>query len=143
MNWRIISLPLIVMGVLLYHLSQKSIPKNVNPLIAFAAAYAIAFIICFVILFISGEIKTGVELIRNQDWIPIVLLGLSLLPVELGFLYAYRTGWKISTTSITTGPFISISLALIGTLWYKEELTLTNMIGIALCVVGVICANSK
>jgi uncharacterized membrane protein len=141
MNWRIISLPLIVIGVLLYHLSQKSIPKYINPLVAFATAYGIAFIICAAILFARGEIKTGVELIRNRAWLPIVFLGLSLIPVELGFLYAYRTGWKISTTSITTGPFISISLALIGTLWYKEELSVTNIIGIALCVVGVICAN--
>ena len=134
MNWRIISLPLIVIGVLLYHVSQKSIPKYINPLVAFAAAYGIAFLICTAILFANGEIKSGIELIQRRDWIPIIFLGLSLLPVELGFLYAYRTGWKISTTSITTGPFISISLALIGALWYKEELSVTNIIGIVLCV---------
>lgn len=143
MNWRIVSLPLIVIGVLLYHLSQKSIPKHINPLIAFIIAYTIAFGICLAILLASGQLKTGLELIGKQDWLPIILLGLSLLPVELGFLYAYRTGWRISTTAITTGPFVTVSLALIGTLWYKEELTLINIVGIALSVIGVACINIK
>ena len=139
MNWRLFSLPLIVAGVLFYHVSQKSIPRHVNPIFVFAFAYALAFVICIVILSASGEIKESIKVIHNRDWFPIIFLGLSLLPVELGFLYAYRTGWKISTTSITTGPFITIALALIGTLWYKEELSLTNIIGIGLCIAGVIC----
>jgi drug/metabolite transporter (DMT)-like permease len=141
MNWRFLSLLLIVAGVLLYHVSQKSIPKHVNPIVAFTAAYAIAFLICFTILVASGELKNSIEIIRNGDWIPILFLGLSLIPVELGFLYAYRSGLKISTTSITTGPFITIALAFIGTLWYKEELSLTNMIGIGLCLAGVLCVQ--
>lgn len=141
MNWRYISLPLIVIGVLLYHVSQKSIPKHVNPIMAFAFAYALAFLLCVAILYTSGEIKKSIEIIHTWDWLPILFLGLSLIPVELGYLYAYRTGWKLSTTSITTGPFITIALALIGTLWYKEELSTTNIVGIGLCIVGVICAN--
>ena len=141
MNWRLLSLPLIVAGVLLYHVSQKSIPKHVNPIFAFAFAYALAFIICVAILYASGEIKKSIEIIHNRDWLPLIFLGLSLIPVELGFLYAYRTGWKISTTSITTGPFITIALALIGTLWYKEELSITNFIGIGLCIAGVVCLH--
>jgi len=94
------------------------------------------------ILYASGEIKKSIEIIHNRGLAPPnYFLGLSLIPVELGFLYAYRTGWKISTTSITTGPFITIALALIGTLWYKEELSITNFIGIGLCIAGVVCLH--
>ena len=141
MSWRIISLPLIVLGVLLYHVAQKSIPKHVDPMLAFTVAYGMAFLICVSILVLSGGIQTLIEEIRGRDWIPILMLGFSLVPVELGYLYAYRTGWKISTTSITLGPFIAVALALIGVLWYKEELSLTNIIGIGLCIAGVACAN--
>jgi drug/metabolite transporter (DMT)-like permease len=141
MNWRIVSLPLIVLGVLLYHLAQKSMPKHINPLLALTAAYALGCVLSLAILALGGEMKEGWALLRNQDWMPIVALGLSLLPVELGFLYAYRTGWPISTTSITVGPFIAISLALIGLFWYHETLTLTKIMGIGLCVIGVICVN--
>lgn len=143
MNWHVISLPLIVLSVLLYHLAQKNIPKDASPLIVFASAYAVAIGVCLAILLATGEIRKGPELVRNQNWFFVVLLGLSAIGVELGFLYAYRTGWKISTTAVTTGAFITISLALIGVFWFKEELTALNIVGLALCLVGVICLNLK
>jgi uncharacterized membrane protein len=143
MNWHSISIPLIIIGVLLYSVCQKSIPKDANALIALASAYLIAFISCVVVLFFNGEIKKGTLLFSDQKWLPIVLLGLSLIMVELGFLYAYRTGWKISTTSIIAGSFTTVALALIGVLWYREEITLINIVGIVLSSAGVILINYK
>ena len=143
MNWQTLSLPLIIVSVLVYHLSQKSIPRDANPIIAIALAYLIAIGAGIAVLMATGEIRKGSELFRAQSWIPIVLLGLSCIGIELGFLYAYRAGWKISTTGITTVPFVTVSLALIGVLWFKEELSTLNMIGIALCVIGVVCINVR
>jgi drug/metabolite transporter (DMT)-like permease len=94
-------------------------------------------------LIFNGEIKKGTLLFSDQKWLPIVLLGFSLIMVELGFLYAYRTGWKISTTSIIAGSFTTIALALIGVLWYKEEITIINIVDIVLSSVGVMLINSK
>ena len=78
-----------------------------------------------------------------QNWLLVALIGLTAVGVELGFLYAYRTGWKISTTSITIGVFTTTSLALIGVLWFKEHLTPVNVAGVVLCLAGVICINYK
>jgi multidrug transporter EmrE-like cation transporter len=63
--------------------------------------------------------------------------------IELGFLYAYRTGWKISTASIIAGSFTAVALALIGVLWYKEEITPVNIAGIILSTVGVALVSLK
>jgi drug/metabolite transporter (DMT)-like permease len=143
MNWHSISVPLIIVGVLLYNISQKNIPKDANAFIALASAYLIALLGCFAVLFFSSEIKKGASLLSDQKWLPIVLLGFSLIMVEVGFLYAYRTGWKISTTSIIAGAFTTVALALIGVLWYREEITLINVIGIVLSSAGVILINYK
>ncbi len=143
MNWHSISIPLIIIGVLFYSVCQKSIPQNANALIAIASAYLIAFVSCVVVLLFNGEFKKGTVLFSDQKWPPIVLLGFSLLMVELGFLYAYRTGWKISTTSLIAGSFTTVALVLIGVLWYREELSLINVIGIVLSSAGVILINYK
>jgi drug/metabolite transporter (DMT)-like permease len=143
MNWHSISIPLIIIGVLLYSICQKSIPKDANALIAIASAYLVAFVSCIAVLFFNDELKKGSVLFNDQKWLTVVFLGLSLILVELGFLYAYRTGWKISTTSITTGSFTTIVLALIGVLWYKEDLSLINIIGIVLSSAGVVLINYK
>jgi drug/metabolite transporter (DMT)-like permease len=143
MNWHIISLPLIVIGVVVYHLSQKAIPKDANPLVTFAAMYLFAFCMCIAALFTSGDLRKWTELFRIQNWLPVFFLGLTALAVELGFLYAYRTGWRISTTGITTGAVTASMLAVIGVLWFKEELTLLQLGGIVLCIVVVVCINTK
>lgn len=143
MNWHTISLPLIVVSVLIYHLAQKSIPKDASPLTVILSAYILAAITCLALLIGSGEIRKGAELLRNQNWLLVALIGLTAVGVELGFLHAYRTGWKISTTSITIGVFTTTSLALIGVLWFKEQLTPINIVGIGLCLVGVICINTR
>ncbi|HEY4643299.1 MAG TPA: hypothetical protein VIH68_01115 [Bacteroidota bacterium] len=143
MNWHTISLPLIVVSILLYHLSQKSIPVGANPLIAIATAYVVALSLCLGVLLATGDIMNSAELLRNQSWVPAVLLGVAAMGIELGFLYAYRTGWRFSTTAITTGSFVMVALALIGVLWYKEELSALNVAGIGLCALGVVCINLK
>ena len=143
MNWHTVALPMIVVGVIAYHLAQKTIPRDANPFVALAAAYLLAFCISIGALLVKGDLRRGVEILRNQNWLPVLFLGLSAVVIELGFLYAYRTGWKISTTGITTGAFTTIVLAFIGVLWFKEELTLLHATGIGLCIVGIVCINIK
>ena len=143
MNWYTVSLPLIVFGFVLYSVSQKSIPKDANALVAIASAYFIAMVSCIMVLFFTGEFKKSVSLFNNQKLLPVVFLGFAILMIELGFLYAYRTGWKISTASIITGAFTAVALALIGVLWYKEGLTIINIVGIVLSIIGVILIYYK
>jgi drug/metabolite transporter (DMT)-like permease len=143
MTWHLISLPLIAIGVIVYHLSQKSIPKEANPFLALTVAYALATAICLLALVTNSDSRKWDELAQGQQWLPVIFLGLSAVGIELGFLYAYRTGWGISTTAITTVPFVTVVLAIIGVLWFKEELSALNIIGMGLCVAGVICVNIK
>ncbi len=141
MNWHTVALPLIVISVIVYHLSQKSIPAGANPFVALAGAYLIAFSLSVITLLVTGEIRRGSELLRGQSWTPVICLGLAAIGIELGYLYAYRTGWKISTTGITAGAFTTGALALVGVLWFKEEMTGLNAAGIALCIAGIMCIN--
>jgi len=143
MNWHAAALPTIVIGVIVYHLSQKAIPKDANPFVTLAAAYLLALCISIIGIVVTGEIRDGKEILRNQDWRPILFLGLTAVAIELGYLYAYRTGWKISTTGITIGAFTTSVLAIIGVLWYKEELTLIQVSGIGLCTIGIALVNFK
>jgi drug/metabolite transporter (DMT)-like permease len=143
MNWHTAALPTIVIGVIVYHLSQKTIPKDANPFVALAAAYLIAFCLSIITLVLRGDLRKGIEVVRIQNWLPVLFLGLSAVVIELGFLYAYRTGWKISTTGITTGAFTTIALAIIGVLGFKEEMTLLQVMGIGLCTAGIVFINLK
>ncbi|HVN48544.1 MAG TPA: EamA family transporter [Bacteroidota bacterium] len=143
MNWQFFLFPLIIFGVLLYSICQKSIPKNANALLVIASAYFIAFTVSIVVFLLKGNIKNALIEFSGQKWLPVILLGLSLPMVEFGFLFIYRFGWKISTTALITNSFSMIGLALLGVLWYKEELSALNVVGICLSVAGIICVNIR
>jgi drug/metabolite transporter (DMT)-like permease len=143
LNWHTLALPLVIISVLLYHVTQKNIPQSANPLIVVALAYFFAICICLAGFFLSGENKKLTEIFRGQSLLASALLGIAAIGIELGFLFAYRNGWKVSMTATTIGTFTTIALAIIGVLWFKETLTAVNVIGIVLCIIGVVCINMR
>ena len=57
--------------------------------------------------------------------------------IELGFLLMYRAGWNLSTGNVVTGVFVNTILVGIGIVVLKETVSVTNIIGIILSIVGV------
>ena len=73
----------------------------------------------------------------NQlNWIQIAL-AVAVLMIELGFLLMYRSGWNLSTGNIVTGVFVNMTLVGIGIAALKEPVSITNVIGIILSIIGV------
>lgn len=143
MNFYLVSPLIIVCSVILYHFAQKSIPNDASPWVILSSAYCMAFALCVTLLIATSEIRKSAELFKTQNLLLAILLAIAAVGVEFGYLYAYRAGWKISTLAITTGPFVNIALLLIGVLWFKEKLSLTNLIGMMFCIIGTICLNQK
>ena len=49
----------------------------------------------------------------------------------------YRYGWNLSTGNVVTGVFVNTILVVIGITVLKETVSITNIIGIVLSVIGV------
>ena len=54
--------------------------------------------------------------------------------LEVGWIYMYRAGWKVSVGSLVANIGLACTLLLIGVLFYKEVLTLRQLAGILLCM---------
>ena len=72
-----------------------------------------------------------------------VLLGISVVGLEVGFIYAYKTGWPVSTLSTVQSAFLALALIIVGALLYKEEISLNKVIGIVICLIGLYFINKK
>ncbi|HEV8267056.1 MAG TPA: hypothetical protein VGR00_02435 [Thermoanaerobaculia bacterium] len=129
-------LVLTVGGNVLYQLSQKSIPRTAHPLYSMMLAYAVGILACgTAALFVPAE-GTFKETLRATGW-PIVVLGIGIAAVEVGYLVAYRSGWKISVAPVMTSALVTAILVPIGLIAFKERLSPLNLFGIALCVAGL------
>lgn len=134
-----LSLPvlLIVCGNVVYQLSQKSMPKTANPLLTMLLAYAVSITICAVAAAILPAGPGLVQSIRTANW-AVVALGAGIAMVEIGYLTAYRLGWKISVLPVMSSVVVALLLIPIGLLLFHEHITPRSLLGIALCIGGLI-----
>ena len=133
---------MIIFGGVLYHISQKSVPKTVNPFAAIMFAYAIGAALCVIGLAFDRGGATLLDSVRNSNW-AVVALGVGALIIEVGFLLAYRAGWNISVASVVTNISVVLILIPIGLLVFKEHLSLRSAAGIACCLLGLYLISKK
>jgi drug/metabolite transporter (DMT)-like permease len=131
-----------VVSNVLYHLFQKSIPSNVNPMLSLAATYLVAAIATVALLpLFPVQGALGAEL-RKVNWAS-AGLGAVIVGLELGFLLAYRAGWNLSLASLVANTTVALLLIPLGKLLFKEELSFTNVVGIVLALAGLVLVNLR
>jgi drug/metabolite transporter (DMT)-like permease len=137
---KLIPIFLVIISGLIYHISQKSTPTGLNPIIALVVTYVIASIISIFSYFIflpQSNINSFISSLKTINWTSITL-GFAVVGLELGFLLAYRAGFNISLLSLLTNSLIAIFLIPIGILFFKEMITLNSIVGAVLCILGLI-----
>ena len=136
----VFSIVLIVVSNVLYNVSQKSTPHNVNPFSALLVTYVTAAIITVIAALFYKSDKGFIQSFSELNWTSIAL-GVAIVGLEFGFLLAYRAGWNISVGSLVANIILALILIPIGVIFYKEGFELYKMVGVALCIVGLIIIN--
>ena len=138
------SIGLMVSCNVVYSLAQKFLPKDVNPFMALVVVYMIAGLFSLLLAFAFKVVSVSEisSTVGKLNW-AVVLLGLAIVGIELGYLLAFRAGWKISAASLVTNVAASLLLVPVGLMLLKEQVKLPNLIGLALCVIGLVLTSSK
>ena len=69
------------------------------------------------------------------------MLGIVIVGLEVGFIYAYKAGWQVSVASIVQSSFLAVALLLVGFFLYHEALTASKAAGILICMIGLYFIN--
>jgi drug/metabolite transporter (DMT)-like permease len=133
---------LIVSSIALYHIIQKLTPATAHPLAALTISFAIAALSCFILVFSFTPPKQRWLPFHTLNWTS-VALAFAIIGTDIGFLLAYRAGWKLNVTPIISNLLVALILIPIGAVFFRERLTSTNLIGVAVCVVGLVMINLK
>jgi drug/metabolite transporter (DMT)-like permease len=138
----ILSIAIAIAASAFYHVLQKATPQNVNPVIMLIAIY-ISGIVVSLILFVAFPLETGLaEAIKQLNWTSIGL-GAVVVGIEIGFLLMYRAGWNIGVGALVVNVAATLILIPVGLLLFKEELTPINLVGIVVCIIGLVMINIK
>ena len=77
-----------------------------------------------------------------MNWAPAVL-GLVIVGLEVGWIYAYKAGWPVSTGFIVQSAFLAVALLAVGYFLYHETLTWNKIAGAVICLIGLGFINYK
>jgi uncharacterized membrane protein len=137
-----VPLVLTVGGNILYHISQKSVPRAANPLVTMMLAYGVGVLVCVIGFVAYPAQKPFWSLVKESNW-AVFAIGLGATAVEVGYLLAYRAGWNISLAPILTSVMVTLLLIPMGLALFKEQLSILNVLGIVLCVVGLVLISRR
>lgn len=131
---------LIVCSNVVYQLCTKSAPKGMDPLASLTITYLIGAAFSALLYFLTNQ---GGNLLAEYSHInrATIFLGLSVVGLEAGYIYAYKHGWSISTVPIVQSAILSLVLIVVGALMYHESITISKLIGIVICLIGLYFIN--
>lgn len=128
---------LVVGANTLYNITAKSTPANVNSFASLAVTYIAASVLSVIMFFLTSQNKNLAAELKNVNWTALTFSA-AIVALEFGYINIYRVGWKVSTGSLVANISLACVLLLVGVLFYKEALSVKQIIGIILCAAGFI-----
>jgi multidrug transporter EmrE-like cation transporter len=136
------SITLAIASSALYHFSAKSTPANVNFPISLVVTYAVALGIVFVTTFFIPAPNGLMFELKQLNWASF-LLAIAIVGIEFGFLLVYRSGWNLGIAAVLVNVVASLILVPVAIFVFKDKLSLVNVIGILVCLAGLVMLNWK
>jgi len=131
-----------IVSVTLYQVFQKEIAPQVNPFASLIITYLVAIFVTISFWFCFPGGISLLEAVKSANYAS-YLLGITIVGIELGFLLIYRAGWQIGVANIFSSSVSAVLLIIIGTAAYREHLSPVKMLGIGLCIAGLVLLNHK
>lgn len=133
---KFIAFILIVTAGTLYQVVAGRVSADMNSFAGTTMTYVVALIASFLLFVLTkkGDIVTEMKKVNIFS----LILGFVICMYDLGFVLAYRYGFSLALLSPLTSVSIMIALALAGTLIFKEQISMMNVIGLVVAGIGVL-----
>ena len=133
---------LVILSNVLYHICAKSVPDGIHPFASLTVTYLTGAIASGILYYALSPHGNLVRECGRLNWAPFVL-GIVIVGLEGGWLYAYKAGWQVNTGFIVQSAFVSVLLLFVGYFLYHEALTWNKLLGVVICLLGLVFLNLK
>ena len=133
---------LVVFSNTLYQICAKEVPGGVNAFATLTVTYLVGALASGVLFFVTGNGASLLQEYGRLNWASF-LLGLVIVGLEAGWIYAYKAGWPVSTAFIVQSAILAGFLLLVGYLLYHEPLAWNKIAGVVIWLIGLYVINYK
>lgn len=120
-----------------YNLCAKATPATIAPYAALTVTYLTAAICSLGLFFLTSHGRSLTGELQKLNWSSFVL-GIAIVGLEFGFICVYRAGWKVSVAPLVASVALVCVLLVVGFLLYRETLSVRQVLGMAVCVIGML-----
>jgi drug/metabolite transporter (DMT)-like permease len=136
------SITLAIASSALYHFVAKSTPSNVNFTVSLLVTYAVAFLVTLLGFFFFPATNGIAAELKQLNWATIGL-AIAVVGIEFGFLLTYRSGWNLGIAAVLVNVVASLILVPVAIFVFKDEISWVNILGILVCLAGLVMLNWK
>ena len=136
------SIGLAILSSALYHFSAKSAPANVNFSVSLVVTYAVALVVTLLTIFFFPMPNGILAELKQVNWASI-LMAIAIVGIEFGFLLSYRAGWDLGIAAVVVNVVASLLLLPVAIFLFKDKISWVNLLGIFVCLVGLVMLNWK
>jgi len=133
---------LVVLSNVFYHICSKSTPSGAQPMASLLVTYLVAAVATAILYFLSSPTKNLLQDFKTLNWTSFAL-GIAVVGLEFGYIQVYRAGWNISVGSLVANLGLAVGLIFVGVLLYHENISAKQIIGILMCLIGIVFINVK
>jgi len=133
---------LVIISNVFYQICAKSVPQELDPFASLTITYAIGAVASLIFYFIFNRGGNIIAEYNKINWAPFAM-GVVIIGLEVGYIYAYKAGWPISVAQIVQASILAVILIIVGYFVYKESITWNKVVGIFVCLVGLGLINYK
>ena len=131
---------LAILSNVLYHICAKTTPEGVHPFASLTVTYLTGAVLSAILYYVLAPQANLVKECSRLNWAPFAL-GIVIVGLEGGWLYAYKAGWQVNTGFIVQSAFVSVLLLFVGYFLYHEALSWNKLLGTAICLLGLVFIN--
>ncbi len=131
---------LAILSNVLYHICAKTTPEGIHPFASLTATYLTGAVLSAILYYVLAPQANLVKECSRLNWAPFAL-GIVIVGLEGGWLYAYKAGWQVNTGFIVQSAFVSVLLLFVGYFLYHEALSWNKLLGTAICLLGLVFIN--
>ncbi|WP_405309112.1 EamA family transporter [Methanobrevibacter sp.] len=131
---------IVILSNTFYNICMKSMPSDVNPFGALMVTYIVSAVITSIIFVFMVKPSNVMFELSKVNWTSIIL-ALVLVGLEVGYVFVYRVGWSVSTASVVANICLACVLLVVGYFLYRENVSLRQILGIFVCMIGLILIN--
>ena len=133
---------LVILAEVVYQICTKSSPEAVHPLASLTVTYLVAALTSAILYFTLNRGGNLLNEYSRLNGIPFAL-GIAIVGLETGWIYAFKAGWQVSTGFIVQSAVLAVALLAVGYLLYHEVISWNKLVGVAICMIGLVFLNLK